>query len=84
MLFPNTKRMNIKISVAPGLDLWKTFQMYLAHEFIGKKSQGHQGTYSVIILELHVHTGTVFLHLCLQEGCVDNLLVIVKQKGGCL
>ena len=48
---------------------------------LGKKVKATKGL-SVIILELHVHTGTVFLDLCLREGCVDNLLVILKQKRG--
>ena len=27
-----------------------------------------------------IREGKYFLHLCLQEGCVDNVLVILKKK----
>ena len=43
MLFSNAKKMNLKVSVSPFLDLWKKFRMSLGHEFIGK-NQGYQGT----------------------------------------
>ena len=39
MLFPNEKRMNLKVLVSPILDLWKRFWMSLGHEFIGKKTR---------------------------------------------
>ena len=39
MLFPNTKRMNLKVSVSPISDLWKRCQMSPGHEQIGKKAR---------------------------------------------
>ena len=39
MLFPNAKRMNLKVSVSPISDLWKIFQMSLGHEFIGRRTK---------------------------------------------
>ena len=43
MLFPNEKRMNLKVLVSLILDLWKRVQMCLGHELIEKR-QSHQGT----------------------------------------
>ena len=39
MLFQNTKNISLKVSVSPISDLWKIFQISLAHEFIGKKAK---------------------------------------------
>ena len=39
LLFPNEKRMNLKVPVSPISDLWKTLQMSPGHEFIGKKAR---------------------------------------------
>ena len=84
-MLPNAKKMNLKVSISPISDLWKRLRMSLGHEFIGKKGKVIKRL-SVRILELQcfMFRGRKhFLHLCLQEGCVDNLLVILKQKGGC-
>ena len=43
MLFPNEKRMNLKVLVSLILDLWKRVQMCLGRELIEKR-QSHQGT----------------------------------------
>ena len=37
MLFPNEKRINLKVLVSPNSDLWKRYRMSPGHEFIGKK-----------------------------------------------
>ena len=50
-LFPNVKRMTLKVLVLPFLDLWKRFRMSLGHEFIGKNSKAIKGV-SVRILDL--------------------------------
>ena len=50
MLFPNAKRMNLKVKVSRISDLWKRFRMSLGHEFIGKKGKAIKGL-SVRILE---------------------------------
>ena len=39
MLFPNAKRMNLKVSVSPISDLWKRCRMSPGHEQIGKKAR---------------------------------------------
>ena len=39
MLFPNAKRINLKVSLSPILDLWKRFRMSSGHEFTGKKAR---------------------------------------------
>ena len=37
-LFSNAKMMNLKVSVSLISDLWNKLQMFLGHEFIGKKA----------------------------------------------
>ena len=73
MMLPNAKKMNLKVSISPISDLWNS-------EFIGKKGNAIKRL-SVRILELQwfmFRGGQHFFHPCLQEGCVDNLLVILK------
>ena len=48
LLFPNEKRMNLKVLVSPISDLWKTLQMSPGHKFIGKKAM--QSRHSVLKL----------------------------------
>ena len=82
MLFPNAKRMNLKV-VSPISDLWKRFQMFSGDVFTADKEKTIKGL-SVRILELRYFKfrgGQYFLHPCLQEGSVDNLLVILKKMG---
>ena len=38
MLFPNAKRMNLKVSMSATSDLWKRFRMSPTHEFIAKEA----------------------------------------------
>ena len=39
MLLPNAKKMNLKVLMSPGSDLWTRFRMSAGHEFIGKKAR---------------------------------------------
>ena len=39
MLFPTAKKMNLKVSVSPILNLWKRFWISIGHEFVGKKTR---------------------------------------------
>ena len=48
MLFPNAKRMNLKMSVSPISELWKRFRMSLGHEFIAKEARSSRDS----VLEL--------------------------------
>ena len=82
MLFPNAKRMNLKVSVSPISDLWKRVRMTLGHEFIGKKARPSRDS----VLEFWSSKASCserdsILCICLQD-CVINLLVILKQKKG--
>ena len=88
MLFQNVKNINLKVSVSPISDLRKIFQISLVHEFIGKKTKPTRDS----VLEFWSSWAScsesdsifAFLLLCIQEGRVDNLLVIMKKKEICV
>ena len=58
--------------------------MSLGHEFIGKKARPSRDSLLQFwsFLASCSERDSIFLHLCLQEGCFDKLLVILKQKKG--
>ena len=84
MLFPNTKRINLKVSVHQFRTYGRDFRCLLAIKLLGKKARPSRES----ALELWCSDASCsererqyFLHLCLQGGCIDNLLVLLKQKG---
>ena len=81
MLFENTKAISLKLSVLPISDLWKRSQICLVHEFIGKKAKPSRDSVLEFWSSWDSEKGSIFFHLCIQEGHVDNLLVILKKKG---
>ena len=85
MLFQNAKNINLKVSVSPISDLWKIFQISLVYEFFGKKTKPSRDSVSEFWSSWASCSESdrifAFLLLCIQEGRVDNLLVIMKKKG---